>query len=276
MDLHDAACFFDDTPVLDGNGTLLFLGQLDLYDDSKRDGVGVDRRILAMAPACETLLPVDRHVKVAGQDWIVGEVQRDSFQGEEIRYKAVLQRADETVSWGTPGQVLAATGLTVSKAGMVWTKEAKHETSTSDVRAFYTLYVAEDFAGLQPGHYAWLHGKLHRVRSRYLTAGGYSAVEALETSQDSLRSVEYQQRVFDGAAGGYTTTALPPLAALVLEFFEDYTVRQADQKFETADKQVLVQKADVATPTVGDRITGLGTVSGVEDAGDCWQLKVCP
>lgn len=276
MDLHEAACFFDDTQVYDDLGTPLFLAQLDLYDDSKRDGVGVDRRLLSMAPANEALLPASRLVKVVGQHWVVGEVQRDTFQGEAIRHKAVLQRADESVVWGTPGQILAAVGLTTSLTGMVWTKEAKHETTTSDVRAMYTLYVAEAFAGLQPGNYARLRGTLCRVRSRYLTAGGFGAVEMFETSPGSERVVDYASRVFDGAAGSYTTTTLPDVAVLVLEAFEDYTITQADARIEKADKQVLVAKAAVATPKTGDSLGGLGRVAAITDAGDCWQLQVCP
>lgn len=276
MDLHMAAAYFDDTPVLDASGALLFLAQLDLYDDSKRDGVGVDRRLLAMQPEYEVQLPASRQLLVAGQDWIAGEVQRDSFQGEIIRCKAILQRADVSVVWGTPAQILDASGLTTSLAGMVWTKEAKYEAVTSGVRAFYTLYVAEDFPGLQPGHYATVRGTLCRVRSRYLTAGGFGAVEVIETSPNSLRSVDYGSRVFDGAAGSYATTSLPNTPALVLEYFEDYTVRQADVDFEKADKQVLVTKTAVPAPKTGDTLSGVGTVAGVADAGDCWQLRVCP
>lgn len=276
MDLSLAASFFDSTPVYDTGGVQLLLAQLDLYDDSKRDGVGVDRRILAVDPTLVGLLPASGVIVVSGITWVMGEHQPDWFQDAEIRRKVIIQRADEAVQWGQAEHLLSGTGLQPQPAGAVWTKEAKYESVTDAVRNFYTLYLPSNFAGLQPDDFLLLRGQPYRVRSHYLTAGGFTAVEALQLTDDALRTVTYNSRTFDGAAGGYTTTPLAGVPALVLEFYEDYTVTRPDVSFDKGDKQVRVEKAVVASPKPGDTVEGVGTVAGVTDCGGTWLLKVCP
>lgn len=277
MDLSIAASFFDDTPVLDSAGALLFTGQLDLYDDSKRDGVGVDRRILSMDPTLRTLLPADGVVQLNNEHWIVGDGQSDSFQGTMIRHKRILQRADAQVSYGTVAAYLGAAATSQAWVGIVWTKEAKYDSVTDRPRTFYTLYLPAGFTDLAQGDLVQYAGKPFRVRSRYATAGGFLAVEILELTAE-LVTASFTTRSFDGVMGGFTASASSDVAVLAIEFYEDYKLDHPALTLEPGDKHAYVLKSAVPAVATGNTVTldRAYTVRGVASEGACWSLRLSP
>jgi len=255
MDMRDVASFFDDTQVYDAiSGQLITLGQLDLYDDSQRDGVGTERRILSYDDRNNVVWPPHKQLTISGKTWIVGSSMPDDFQGSVIRQKAVIQRADNVFLRASAFDWIRGYDPVASPCGAVWTKDMKYEESTSEVRSFYTLWVGgEDLT--RDGDFVEFNGRMNYVRNSYLSSVGMRAIEVVELPVDCLQEVLVRQTtaVYD------TTTDSPggpidvPVMALVMQYFDQYRiVSRAMIKPERGDLQARIAQDDLPYLKVDD------------------------
>lgn len=255
MDMVDVASYFDDTVVSDGvTGDFILKGQLDLYDDSQRDGVGTERRVLSYDPRLVFDWPAHKLITLSGATWVVGGSMPDDFLGSIIRKKAVIQRAAWSFSRQTAMGWLNADPEVPQLCGVVWTKDMKYEEATSEVRSFYTLWVGENDTA-RDGDFVKFQDRLHYVRNSYVGSTGMRAIEIVELPLDTIQTVAFKRnaQVYDPITD--TSTDMPPVnvQALVMQYFDQYRiVSRAMIKPKPGDMQLRVRQADVVGITAGD------------------------
>lgn len=254
MKLAQAARFFDRAKVNDSaTGLLLCKGQLDLFDESRRDGVGVDRRILATAPDALTL-PTNRTVELEGTHYIVGDVKSDTFNGKKIRDKYILHQAGEVVKYARINDFLTLDNATlpVGRAGVTWVKDLKLETWSSDPRDMFAFYVGTQ-SPMDVDYLLHVGDHYYRVRAAFLTAGGFKLLEANRLQQGALGTATYYASAgaFNPVQGKLTPVAGVNIPALLMHFHDDYEyLNPAVEKYEAGDTTLRVSQATAAK--VGD------------------------
>ena len=103
MRLADAASFFDNQICVDAfNPDITFYGQLDLFDDNKRDGTTTVRRILSVADG--VVLPASGAIALANSVYMLGNSHEDVFQNEVIRRGYSIEQSDGPASIKTFAQ----------------------------------------------------------------------------------------------------------------------------------------------------------------------------
>ena len=96
MRLADAASYFDRVVCADAFTPFEeFKGQFDLFDDSKRDGVTVDRRVLSCSSA--VTVPTRRVVLAMGEYWIVGDDIHHTGYAQQLQARARAMHLDDVV-----------------------------------------------------------------------------------------------------------------------------------------------------------------------------------
>ncbi len=277
MRLSDAAAYFDKTVCADAFApATTFYGQLDLFDDSKRDGATVVRRVLSVAPS--VTLPARRVLLIDGGYWIVGQSQDDHWAGAALRRKYVMQRADGAATYRTVAEELAGAGGTATYGAKLWVKDTKEIEISSALSPFYSVYLPSPEAPVA-GQVISLAGRLHMVRGTYKTAAGFLAAEASELDAAALvAGVTYTaESAYDPATDTYTASNTT-VNVLKIRYQDDYAyLGQADEKYAEGDCRAYVRKTQIATAKAGDRATISGTawvVMSVADEGSCWGLHL--
>lgn len=275
MRLLDAARRFDRTEFQDAySGESLFFGQLDVFDDSRRDAYGVERRILSVAPGIR--MPARRVICEPGRDeaWLVGTCQPDYFNGQEIRNKYVLHRADGLAYLKTPSQALAGDEGVRAYANAAWLKDAKQQDEASTAPGMYGVFLAKP-ESLALDTVILLGDQTFWVRGRYGSSAEFLVAE-VEDVTGSLQAVQYGVAVYDPVADSNSITPRS-VQAFVLRWQALYqNTSEAALKAERGDRVVVVRKADVPAPKVGDKVVGAQpwTVRAIEGRGDVWALQV--
>lgn len=277
MRLSTAAKFFDKTKFSDAFApATTFLGQFDVYDDSKRDGATVARRVLAVAPSVS--IPARRVVTAEGETWIVGVLQQDHFRGAPLRAKYVVQRASGAATLRTVAQALSTGGLATYAAKM-WIKDVKEVEVSSSLNGFFNLYLPSPEV-VAVGQLIQVAGRQHLVRNSYLSVAGFLVAESSELALDAVTVGTYKamtHNVADDVRTPASTTALNLLKLRWQDLFQ--YKEQAQPTFEEGDLRALVRKVDVATAKVNDLLNFGGedweikSVSN-EDGGACWGLHL--
>jgi len=261
MRLANAAKYFDRQVVRDAyTSATLCKAQLDLFDESRRDGVGVDRRILATAPNALTL-PAHRTVNLQGSNFVVGDVKSDGFNGAVIRDKYILHQANEQVKGAAVNTFLTTDPelLPVTYAGMVWIKDLKLETWSSDPRDLFAFYVSTA-SSLDIDQILKVGDTLYRVKAGFLTAGGFKLLEAIRLQTGALGVTEYIASAgsSDPVQGKMTTVAGVNVTGLLMHFHDDYEyLNPAVEKYEAGDTTLRVSQAAV-NAKVGDHYVHSG------------------
>ena len=222
MKLSKAATYFDRSEVLDGySGAPIGFGQLDLFDDSKRDALGADRRTLSAKPGMA--LPEHRCVALQGRRYVVGDSHPDEFNGATIREKYILQDAPFALAIGTAAEHLAGTALGNVYAGGTWVKDLKLETFSSDLRDMYAFYTAKP---LPIDTFILLEGSYYRVRSTYHPTGGFRAAEANQLYPNCFGPITFLPRsgAYDPVSDGFAPATGQEVPAFVMHFHDDYEV----------------------------------------------------
>lgn len=274
MRLADAARYFDKTLCQDAVAPATsFLGQLDLFDDSKRDGATVARRVLSVAPS--VVMPASRLLLIAGEVWIVGAHQMDAFRGQVVRDKHIIHRAVGAAALQTIGQTLS-TGGTPTYAGKLWVKDFKEQEISSTLEGFFNLYLPQG-AVAPNGSIVSVAGRLHMVRNSFVSAAGFLVAECSELAVDALVSATYSSMVYSPL----TDTEVPTNTAVNLlrvRFQDDYAYSsESSPKLEPGDIKGYVRKAVITTAKVNHKVTVGATpwrVQTVSDEGDCWGLHL--
>jgi hypothetical protein len=274
MNLASAASYFDDVLCVDPfNPHIRFRGQLDLFDDSKRDGATVDRRVLSVAPA--VLMPARRVLTIHGDKWLIGDKADDSFRGSVIRSKYIIHKAQGPCTIGTPAQILSTGGVS-SYGAKIWIKDAKLLEISSKLTSFFNIYLAP-VEEASAGMVVQLTGRLHLIRNSFLSAAGFLVAEGDELEQAAIQPATLYARGYDPVTEARAEAA--PLALNVLRFrFQDnyaYTSESAE-KFAAGDIRAMIAKS-AATPKVGDRLTladGDWYPVSVASEGTSWNLHL--
>lgn len=269
MTLTQASSFFDRMPVYDpDNGEVLFYGQVDPYDDSKRDAGAAYRRVLSVAPG--TPMPARRAVRLLGSEWLVGNMEPDGL-ADLHRQKYVLQPA-HACGLLTLAQYLAGAAADPTWAGVEWFKDGKEVSESSEMFTLYSGYFAE---GLGPaiGEIVTAGTQAFLVRSvRRMPAGFDVAVLAEQRGRPA--SATLTRRVFVPATGGMADSAPVPVPALRLRWQDlfEYTVSEPVRHSPGDDTIVLPAATQVAN---ADRIELGGQLWGVIDVTTVHGVKAC-
>lgn len=273
MKLRSAAKAFDSVTLQDAySGLPACVGQFDLFDDSRRDAYGVDRRILSFAPS--QVLPPRRVLRAPGTSevWLVGTSQTDYYRGRPIRRKHVLQRASGAAQCWPLSQVLEAAPSLTAFATAVWVKDVKLTEEGSAPPGFYQVYFSSAET-LTVNTLVQAEGRDLWAVGAYLSTGGFNVLECLDVT-GCRQSLTFEDRVYVAASDSYVTTPLS-VPAVVLVWKALYqNSSEAALGFQPGDRIALVKKADVPTVSVGDSVVGAVRyqVHAVEDAGLNWQM----
>lgn len=246
-----------------------FLGQMDVFDDSRRDGLTVDRRILSVDPA--VTMPARKTLLVDGGTWLVGDSERDYFGTEAIRHKHVLHRASEIVAVKTFAETIAASAGYSAWASRIWVKGSKEIEISSDVTSVYGVYFAEGET-LAEGTLIFMSGRWHLIQLLYSSTAGFQVALSDELPEPVRVSATFSKRVYVPSNDTYTTTPTAYSGVLVRwQSYFRYPQRGADV-FKAGDRVLMVLKTDV-TPVAGDKVS-IGTanyvIKAILDEGLCW------
>lgn len=275
MKLANAAKRFDKLKLYDAySGDFACAAQLDVFDDSRRDAYGVERRILSVAPG--VTMPARRALlePILNEVWIVGAGMPDYFNAEHIRHKHVVHRADALGTLRTPEQTLAGTGGVSAYVNAAWVKDAKQLEESSNAPGMYSVFVAKG-EPVSANSVVTAEGLLLWVRGVYETAGDFTVAEA-EDITGALATVSYETQQYNAKLD---TTAPVTLAvqALTLRWQALYeNSSDAAVRVERGDRVCVVRKLDVAAPKAGDIVRGKypWRVHNIEDRGGVWALQV--
>jgi hypothetical protein len=276
--LAAAARHFDRLPVYDAySDRQLFKAQFDLFDDSKRDAVNIQRRTLSVAPL--TSMPARLAIRAGDEHWLVGSMPHsDTWMSGLIRTKYTLHKALGLATVRTPGQVIGNTGGASLYAGLAWMKDWKEVEFSSRVFPYYEVYLASSEA-VTPDQFIELGGKIFRSRAVYLSEAGFKVAEADDISA-ARTSVTYKgpgtySPTTDTFSG--TSAVLPALHVRYAANF-DYDQPSAAKR-AAGDIVLLVTKAALPTAKIGDEVTYdsvLHKVISIETESDCWNLTARP
>jgi hypothetical protein len=276
MKLADAASYFDNQSYKDAySGDHAFYGQLDLYDDARREGLTVSRRIISMKPGLT--LPTRRAVTLGSDVWLLSaSPSTDYFQGAPIRTKAIAHRADGLGALKTVAQELANAAGTPAYGALVWVKGMKEVDESSDVDSEYVAYfpAGETIAAKS---LVSLRGLWFFVRYTYLTTSGFLAAVVDQLDAPNFESVTYAKRVYDPVADAHTSTTATIKALRLRWQLKFEYLSPAVGKYAEGDDVVMVRASDVPAPTTGDLITlsdGVRRVDDIQADGTLWHLKV--
>ena len=278
MKLELAARYFDRLPVYDAyTNAELFKGQFDLFDDSKRDAVNVQRRTMSVVPAVS--MPARLAVKAANQFWVVGNISHgDTFMASILRAKYTLHRAAGLAKLRTPGQVIADAGGSTAYAGLAWMKDWKEGEHSSKVFAYYEVYFSIAEAVVE-GTFLELDGKVFRVRGVYTSESGFRVAESDDLGAARVSVTFSGPGTYDPTTDTLTSTPAA-VAALLVRYAADYEYEtQASVKRQEGDQVFLVRKATVPAVKAGDTLTHAGRVYrviSVSSESDCWNLTGRP
>jgi hypothetical protein len=276
MRLSTAASFFDKTVCADAFApATTFLGQLDVFDDSKRDGATVLRRVLSTDPSIA--LPARRVLLIDGVYWIVGQNQDDHFNGAAIRRKYVIQRADGSVQIQTVAEAIAGAGGTATYGAKLWVKDLKEIEVSSKLTAYFNIYLPAPEAPTA-GQIITLAGVLYMVRGVFKSAAGFLAAEVSELEAGAVAAATYSSAgAYDPSSDSYTPVDTP-VTVLNMRWQDDYTYTgEASPKYAEGDRKAYVRTSEIAAAKAGDRVTIGGvvwTVLSVETEGACWGLHL--
>lgn len=279
MRLLNAAKHFDKLEVRDAySGKALFKAQFDLFDDSERDAIGIQRRTLSVAP--DTTMPARYAVDApVGVKWVVGSLSNaDTFLNKKIREKYTVQRVAGLARICTPSQVIAGTGGSEAYAGLAWLKDWREESVSSAAYPYYEIYFGLNEA-VRPGDYVVLNGDVFRVRSSYKSEAGFKVAEADDLDAGVTSITITTSASFVPSTDSFTE-ATATIQALVVRFQANYEYQQdAAERFAPGDVSMLVSKATVVAAPLGAQVLYDGFIYRVLSAvteSDCWRLHLRP
>jgi hypothetical protein len=274
MRLADAARFFDRTPCADAfTPFTAFLGQLDVFDDSKRDGATIARRILSVGPSVS--MPASNVITIDNAQWIVGTHQDDTFLGSVLRRKYVLHRASGAATIKTIGEALS-TGGTATYGAKLWVKDAKEIEISSNLEGFFNIYLPAGTT-IAAGKIIDVAGRLHLVRNYFTTVAGFINAESSELAADAVIAATYHAVTYT-ASTDVEALASTAVSLLRIRFQDDYSyTSESAPKLEPGDLKGYVRKAIIVTAAAGAKVTIGSTVyrvMSVADEGDAWGLHL--
>lgn len=272
MDLHDAATYFDDDPVVDGyTGAALFHAQSSSFDDSSSDGATARRRVLSLGPGI--VMPTRRVLSLYGERWLVGNGSVDGFQGEAIRQHFVMKKATDLMALLTPGEALAAAAGTSVYVHKAYFKEVVNTLVDAEYDSQFNIFIAPGEPAAKASFFRDADGRLYHVRNDYLPVEGLRVCQS-----DILDTGARNDAVFDGGTVDPVTEARtggsPTVSSIWLDMPKFYRFRaMSDDRIQPGDIAVFVPTS--ITPVQGQTFTLLGRkwrVVTVQAEEDCWAI----
>lgn len=250
-----------------------FKGQLALFDDSKREGVSVERRILEVAP--DIAVPARNAIFFDGQYWIVGQGQTDNWNGAIIRRKYNIQTAEGLANVQSFYQLLTGGGTTMY-ADRVWQKGAKEVETSSNVFNVYEIYVGLNETSLKEKSLVSLAGRFYLARAVHTTPSGFLAATADELPEPVLEVIQYASNQYDPISDEMVSTVTPVKVIRIRWQAEFNYLTQASTKYQHGDMHGVVAK-ESANPKAGDILPmadAAWRVVSVTSEGQTWGLHL--
>lgn len=258
LTLAEASTYFDRTEIRDAyTGRILFYGQLDVYDDSRRDAGGAYRRILSVAPG--TVLPSHRALNINGSVWLAGNAEADGLERLH-REKYVLQRAQGLLGVSRLNDYLLGVPAAQRWGAVEWVKDGKEIDISSRFHAQSTGYFAQS-DDVREYDVVETSGMLQFVTSTHQQPSGYLAATCIET--EFVRdTATLSSRVYDPAQGKYVSSVASSVPALRLRWQTLYEFSsEADARFRPGDCVIALPSGTV-----------LATSDTLTLAGDLWSV----
>lgn len=278
MKLSAASNYFNKTVCRDAyGGRAEVLAQLEPYDDSRRDGYSVERRILSTAPDAQ--LPPRRVLSIDGEAWIVGQGARDFFKNEVLRIKYLLHRAEGAIGRCFDFPTLLAdipAPIGEMYAAISWVKGLREEDS-ADVTDQMMIYCAESEGSLLASSTVMSFGQnLFLIRNTHQISSGFLVCEADSLDAPNVETASFGSRVYDPVSATYTVTAAS-IKVLRIRWRSRFVyLSQASAKFDSGDDIVIMRSVD-GSPKTGDTLTlsdGDRVVVSAQTMGAYMQLHV--
>ena len=257
MRFPSVASFFDRTAIRDAYTKVsLGKGQLDLFDDSKRDGVTVLRRVLSTKADWNP--PLRGVVELAGASWMMGNSYPDQFYGATVRKRYILHRSEGLCQFLTGYELLTAgsTGMR-AHASKVWVKDTKDISTTSEQQSQYVVYAPMSETLSQGLYVRFPDGTLLLARNCFPTAAGFRALECSELEPTALTTIQMvvQRATYDPVTETYAAVAPAPIPAVVTRFLDDYEFHNEKMSDAfTGDLRVRVRAVDAPQVRAGDTV----------------------
>lgn len=275
MKLADAARFFDRIAIRDAySSAQLFKGQFDLFDDSKRDGVTVDRRVLSIASGLD--VPTRKAVMTPdGVAWLLGTDFPDYFNGDVIRRKFTAHRADDLAAIYSLSDVCMTRDGVSAFASRSWVKDTKEINESAGMFADYDIFFAQG-EPVAPRSMIRMKNRWHLARSTYDSQAGYLVASSDELPEPVVTSAQLTLRTLDPVAETFATSDVN-LIMILLRWqsgFEYFT--QSALPFVQGDELGIIA-AQAATPRANDLITVSGVarrVLEVNTLDDCFRMHL--
>jgi hypothetical protein len=279
MNLRRVSRYFDDTTCTDVYDDLFqFKAQLNVYEDSTRDSVNIDRRILSTQP--DQQLPPRRVVAIEGQKWVMGDFQLDTFKGQVVRNKYVLQQAlaEEVIHHSLSTYLTQTEPVGKFYAGISWVKNAKQTDQTSDMEAEYQVYTSS-IEKVEVYDILVFPDSVYLIEQTHTTTAGFRTihVESISNSPE-LTQVTWVSSEYDPRTNSYSDEAQLVVSGLEVRwqsFFDRFS--SSTEKFKFGDSVLLISKSGVPEIKPDSKLEVAGQskmIMGVESHPDFWAIHV--
>jgi hypothetical protein len=249
MDLTQASAAFDHLPVVDvATGLLIGRCQMDLFDDSKREGLSSSRRVVSMTPDVAGRVPAHSKVQIDGQLWLLTSPHHDYWFTQRIRTKFVALNMATTLRIATAANLLASQPGREVPCELVWNKNDRREAVGDGSYPVYTAYFSQ-VDNPDVTEYAVMGTDYFRVRAAYVSPSGAHAAELVPLPYGGVKAVQYQGKAskFDPVQGKHVAPAAAAKPALVADWFDVYRITAVGQEGKRGDLSV-VMAADNQAP----------------------------
>ena len=237
MTLASASTFFDRTTVTDLAGAVLFLCQVDPFDESKRDSGPAYRRIMSVKPG--TVMPASRTVHLLGKTWAIGVMEPDG-QAELHREKYVIHPVPLTLSVSTLSGYLSATVATTVRASAHWIKDTKQLETSSRTPPLYDVTMALGLP-VEPLQVVWAPTEAYLTLSAHEQASGLLTLTSLLLDDNALGAVTVASRTYDPVAGGYVAGTSATQQALFVRWQSLFEYgSQMSERYQEGDVSIVL------------------------------------
>lgn len=273
MKLASAANRFNDMICTDGyTGVALFVAQLGLYDDNKRDSETQERRVISVAPS--VVPPARRVIAAAGTRFIMGHGNPDDYKGKTIRVGYLAHEATYLSQLRNLAQVCLAQPGTTAWSGRAWVKDAAYSQQSSNLTPENHFHFAASET-IAEGSTLTFNGVLNIVRSFNHGAGGtlIALCEEMDAGavEVGLLSTGVYDPVLDAVAAG---TVSVTVVRMRWQSLFAYRSNMAPS-FAPGDIQLAIAKS-AATPVAGSTVVlsdGTWKLESVLGEGSVWLCR---
>lgn len=270
MKLRNAARHFDRTRVEDAfDSDVFFKAQMDLFQDVVRDGTTAERRVLSTDPSI--VLPEKKVLRIDGDCWVVGQMQKDHYNNTPIRHKYVLALAHAFTALKTFSEAIGEEAGQPLYVSMEWVKTIKEPNESSTELGSYSLHFAS-VETVGEGKLIQIGSRWFVIRSVFPSLSGYISALSDELPNPVLQTAEFNSRLYNATTDSYTAS-VTEIQILKMRWQSHFRYpTQASEKFQPGDDVVIIRKEDL-TPKANHTFTVAGVtyaVVTVLDEGDCW------